>query len=83
MSLRLSPSDNRTTTSCGRAIIARARVRPTRIERTPASLPDGTVRVDLDGWIFPRSGVAFVWTLQSEAARSREQGRTSRGRTAA
>ena len=22
--------------------------------------------IDLDGWIFPRSGVAFVWTLAAE-----------------
>jgi hypothetical protein len=43
-------------------------VRPTRIERSPASLPEGVVRVDVDGWIFPRSGIAFVWTRQSEVA---------------
>jgi len=42
-------------------------VRPTRIERTPVSLPAGVVRVDVDGWIFPRSGIAFVWTLEREA----------------
>lgn len=44
-------------------------VRPTHIEKTPAQLPDGVVRVDLDGWIFPRSGVAFVWTLVGEVDR--------------
>jgi len=41
-------------------------VRRTRIERTPKSLHQSSVRVDLDGWVFPRSGVAFVWTLQRE-----------------
>ena len=41
-------------------------VRPTRIERTPAPLPPGTVRFDGDGWVFPRSGIAFVWTLEGE-----------------
>jgi hypothetical protein len=41
-------------------------VRPTRIEKTPAQLPDGVIRVDIDGWVFPRSGVAFVWTSGSE-----------------
>ena len=41
-------------------------VRPTRIEQPPASVPNRTIRVDLDGWIFPRSGVAFVWTLDAE-----------------
>lgn len=40
-------------------------VRPTRIELPPTSLSTGIVRVDLDGWIFPRSGVAFVWTLNT------------------
>ena len=40
-------------------------IRPTRIERAPAKTHTDTIRVDLDGWIFPRSGVAFVWTLDS------------------
>lgn len=39
-------------------------VRPTRIERTPTDLPHSGVRVELDGWTFPRSGVAFVWVLE-------------------
>jgi hypothetical protein len=42
-------------------------VRPTRIERPAASMPGEVIRVDLDGWIFPRSGVAFVWRLPSMA----------------
>ncbi len=41
-------------------------VRPTRIERTQGPPPPETVRVDIDGWVFPRSGIAFVWTLESE-----------------
>ena len=41
-------------------------IRPTRIERTPKSLPHEAIRVHLDGWIFPRSGIAFVWTLTNE-----------------
>lgn len=45
-------------------------VRPTRIERPTAALPDSAVRVDLDGWVFPRSGIAFVWTLEAEALHS-------------
>jgi hypothetical protein len=43
-------------------------VRPTRIEHSPDSVPNRTIRVDLDGWIFPRSGVAFVWTLDREVS---------------
>ncbi len=27
----------------------------------------GAVWLDFDGWTFPRSGVAFVWTLASES----------------
>lgn len=46
-------------------------VRPTRIERSPSELPAGVVRVDVDGWVFPRSGIAFVWTLDEEATMRR------------
>jgi hypothetical protein len=45
-------------------------VRPTRIEAPPDAGADETVRVDIDGWIFPRSGVAFVWTLDNELIKS-------------
>lgn len=49
-------------------------VRPTRIERPLVDVPGSSVvRVDLDGWIFPRSGVAFVWTLEREAAKHQRQ----------
>lgn len=48
-------------------------VRPTRIERTPTSVPGSVVRADLDGWIFPRSGIAFVWTLDSERGSARRR----------
>lgn len=41
-------------------------VRPTRIERTPPTIANKSIRVEIDGWIFPRSGAAFVWTLESE-----------------
>lgn len=37
-----------------------------RVERTPASVPGKSVNVDFDWWVFPRTGVAFVWTLASE-----------------
>jgi hypothetical protein len=45
-------------------------IKRTRIERTPDSLPGQNVRVDIDGWIFPRSGIAFVWSLEDEIRRS-------------
>lgn len=50
-------------------------VRPTRIERTPVQLPSGTVRVDVEGWVFPRSGIAFIWTLETETSALRPHGR--------
>ena len=37
-----------------------------RILRSPASVPTPSVEVGFDGWIFPKSGVAFVWVLESE-----------------
>lgn len=52
-------------------------IRPTRIEHPTPDLPGDTIRVDLDGWIFPRSGIAFVWTLQGEAALGRKQADSS------
>jgi len=37
-----------------------------RILRSPASVPTPSVEIGFDGWIFPKSGVAFVWVLESE-----------------
>lgn len=39
-----------------------------RVERLPADLPGKSLSVRLDGWIFPRTGFAFVWTLDREKA---------------
>lgn len=36
--------------------------RPTLTERSPEASLIRTVRVGIDGWVFPRSGAAFVWT---------------------
>ncbi|WP_100513887.1 hypothetical protein [Mycobacteroides abscessus] len=35
--------------------------RTIRVERTPTSVSERSVRVSFDGWAFPRSGVGFVW----------------------
>lgn len=40
----------------------------TRIDQTPASVPARSIDIGFDGWIFPRSGVAFVWVLEDELA---------------
>jgi hypothetical protein len=33
----------------------------TRISHSAASVPERAIQVDFDGWVFPRSGIAFVW----------------------
>ncbi|GAA1549234.1 hypothetical protein [Nocardioides humi] len=38
-----------------------------RITRIPEQFAGREVQVDLDGWLMPRSGFTFVWTLSSEA----------------
>lgn len=45
-------------------------VRPTRIEHSPADVPTRNIRVEIDGWVFPRAGVAFVWTVDHQAGPS-------------
>jgi hypothetical protein len=37
-----------------------------RVEDSPTSTPTRSVDIGFDGWIFPRSGVAFVWVLDDE-----------------
>jgi len=40
--------------------------RPTRVSRSPADASLPTVSVRYDGWVFPKSGVAFSWVLERE-----------------
>jgi hypothetical protein len=40
----------------------------TRISRLPSDLPSRSISAEVPGWIFPRAGFAFVWTLASEEA---------------
>jgi hypothetical protein len=35
----------------------------TRIAKSPTAVPGKSISVEFDGWVFPRSGVAFVWVL--------------------
>lgn len=39
-----------------------------RVSRMPEAVSGRSVTVDFDGWAFPRTGIAFVWTLASEIA---------------
>ncbi|MCA4994223.1 hypothetical protein HWD35_05815 [Tsukamurella tyrosinosolvens] len=42
-----------------------------RTERTPKEVPARIIRVDYAGWMFPRSGFAFVWTTPASGHESR------------
>ena len=37
-----------------------------RITKSSDLVPTPTVQLGFDGWIFPRSGVVFVWVLEDE-----------------
>jgi hypothetical protein len=37
-----------------------------RVTRSPKAVPTSNVTVGFDGWVFPKSGVAFVWVLDRE-----------------
>lgn len=38
-----------------------------RMTQAPDTVPNRSVALDFDGWVFPRSGVAFVWAMTNEA----------------
>jgi hypothetical protein len=44
-----------------------ASAEPVRIQPSLTAAPTPAVTVSFDGWLFPRSGVAFVWVLEGEA----------------
>lgn len=44
-----------------------ASTRRSQILRLPEAVHGKSVTVDFDGWVFPRTGFAFVWTLEREA----------------
>lgn len=46
-------------------------IRPPRIERPRPGDSSPVIHLDVDGWVFPRSGVGFVWTLVGERRRTR------------
>ncbi|GAB3428625.1 hypothetical protein GCM10027569_72330 [Flindersiella endophytica] len=45
--------------------------RLSRVQELPSPKPSSSVSIGVDGWVFPRSGVAFVWVLEEEMARAR------------
>lgn len=38
----------------------------TRVSRMPTADGQGNVSMSYDGWVFPKSGIAFCWVLRSE-----------------
>ncbi|MGX7681584.1 hypothetical protein ACSMXN_22090 [Jatrophihabitans sp. DSM 45814] len=40
----------------------------TRISRSPTETPGKVVTVEFDGWVMPRSGMAFVWPSEERTA---------------
>lgn len=42
--------------------------RPATVLRTPSSVPVRSVDISFEGWVFAKSGVAFVWVLDVELA---------------
>lgn len=44
-----------------------------RVTRIPEQFAGREIQVDLDGWLMPRSGFTFVWTLSSEEPASTPQ----------
>lgn len=36
----------------------------TRVSQSPKTIPGQRVNVGFDGWVFPRSGVAFIWVTK-------------------
>jgi hypothetical protein len=46
--------------------------RPANVLRTPSGVPARSVDIPFDGWVFAKSGVAFVWVLDSELQTRRQ-----------
>ena len=40
--------------------------RPARVSRTPESVPGRVISVEASGWLLPKTGFAFTWTLETE-----------------
>lgn len=42
--------------------------RPAQVLRTPSGTPAKSIDISFDGWVFAKSGVAFVWVLEDEVS---------------
>lgn len=41
-------------------------LRPAIISRSPTTVPERTIKMDVPGWLLPKAGFAFTWTLDQE-----------------
>lgn len=54
-----------------------------QVLRLPEAVSSKSVTVDFDGWVFPRTGIAFVWTLDAETSAMRDADERARDNVAA
>lgn len=52
-------------------------LRPAQISRTPASATGKVITVEVPGWLMPKAGFAFTWTLNTELPRGDEHPRAA------
>ncbi|MCM3895778.1 hypothetical protein ND991_11210 [Gordonia sputi] len=53
-----------------RVIESVATTRPTQLSRSPEKTPGRTISVEAVGWLMPKAGFTFTWTLDAEAPRN-------------
>lgn len=53
-----------------------------RVSELPESTNAKVISLGYDGWVMPRAGVTFVWTLESEQTSTREHDRAHYSRAA-
>lgn len=50
-----------------------ATTKPAQVARTPESTPGRAISVETRGWLMPKAGFTFTWTLDAELPRSDER----------
>lgn len=48
--------------------------KPVTVSRSPAEVPERVMKMDATGWLMPKSGFAFTWTLESELPKAEAPG---------
>lgn len=50
-----------------------ASVKPVQVSRTPSTVPGKVIAIEVSGWLMPKTGFAFTWTLDTELPRDEER----------